>query len=174
MIKFARFNIYLCCALGFLLFTGCQTMGGKKDKKELTTIELHLEVNQDGASDNGPVPIGRDSLFQVNVDKAPFTDTANVIEAKLMDEVGGFVIQLKFDLTGLTILDMMTTSYRGKRIAVFCKSDKERWLAAPIITKRIKDGIFRFTPDATREEAERIVKGLNNAIEQIKKSDKSW
>ncbi len=35
-------------------------------------------------------------------------------------------------------------------------------------------GFSAFTPDATREEAERIVKGLNNAIEQMKKSDKSW
>ena len=172
MIKFARFNTYLSCALGLLLFTGCRTMH-KKDKKEMATIELHMEVNQDGAGDNGPVPIGRDGLFQVNIDKTPFADTGNVTEAKLMDEVGGFVIQLKFDLTGTTILDMMTTSYRGKRIAVMCKTDKERWVAAPIITRRISDGVFRFTPDTTREEGERIVKGLNNVVKELKKGDKT-
>ena len=37
-----------------------------------------------------------------------------------------------------------------------------RWLAAPRISQRIKDGVLVFTPDATREEAERIVRGLNN------------
>jgi len=34
MINFARFNIYLCCALGVLLFTGCQTADKKKQKEK--------------------------------------------------------------------------------------------------------------------------------------------
>jgi len=174
MIKFARFNIYLCCAVGVLIFTGCQTAEKKEKKKkdkEASTIELHLEVNTDGTSGNEPVSIGREGLFQVNVDKTPFVDSANLVEAKVVDEAGGFAIECKFDWTGSTLLESMTTSNLGKRIAVFSKFGKDRWLAAPVIKKRISDGVFRFTPDATREEAERIVRGLNNVTKKMKKDD---
>ena len=44
-----------------------------------------------------------------------------------------------------------------------------RWLAAPLITKRISDGVFIFTPDASKEETERIVNGLKNVIKQLQK-----
>jgi preprotein translocase subunit SecD len=160
--------------MGALLLTGCQTAEKKKKEKkdeEAATIELHMEVSQDGTKDNGPVAIGREGLFQVNVDKAPFVDTANVVEAKLLDDMGGFVIELKFDWTGTTLLESETTANRGKRIAVLCQYTKNRWLAAPIVNKRITDGVFRFTPDVTREEAERIVRGLNNVIKKLKKDD---
>ena len=43
------------------------------------------------------------------------------------------------------------------------------WLAAPLIRRPIADGVLTFTPDASREEAEKIVKGLNNVTEKIKK-----
>jgi preprotein translocase subunit SecD len=174
MIKFARFNIYLCCAVGVLFLTGCQTAEKKKAKekdKEATTLELHMEVNTDGTSDNAPVSIGREGLFQVNVDQTPFVDSANLTEAKVVEEAGGFVIECKFDWTGSTLLESMTSANLGKRIAVFCKFGKDRWLAAPIIKKRITTGVFRFTPDATREEADRIVRGLNNVTKKLKKDD---
>jgi len=174
MINFARFNIYLCCALGVLLFMGCQTAEKKKQKekdKEVTTIELHMEENTDGTSGNEPVSIGRDGSFQVNVDKTPFVNSANLVEAKVVEESGGFVIECKFDWTGSTLLESMTSSNPGKRIAVFCMFGKDRWLAAPVIKKRISNGTFRFTPDATREEADRIVRGLNNMTKKLKKDD---
>jgi hypothetical protein len=46
------------------------------------------------------------------------------------------------------------------------------WLAAVLIRDRISNGLFRFTPDATREEGLRIVRGLRNVIGKEKKSDK--
>jgi hypothetical protein len=58
---------------------------------------------------------------------------------------------------------------------VFCKFGRDpRWLAAPQITKHLSAGVFTFTPDATREEAERIVTGLNNVAEKVKKDSKWW
>jgi len=45
--------------------------------------------------------------------------------------------------------------------------DKPRvkaWLAAVLIRERISSGIFRFSPDASREETARIVRGLKNDI----------
>jgi hypothetical protein len=47
-----------------------------------------------------------------------------------------------------------------------------RWLAAPRITGRIADGRLEFTPDATRDEAERIVHGLNRVAELVAKGRK--
>jgi hypothetical protein len=38
------------------------------------------------------------------------------------------------------------------------------WLAAVQIRERIPSGIFRFSPDASREETQRIVRGLKNVI----------
>ena len=38
------------------------------------------------------------------------------------------------------------------------------WLAAYLIRERDSSGIFRFSPDATRDETKRIVRGLKNVI----------
>ena len=38
-----------------------------------------------------------------------------------------------------------------------------RWLAAPSINRLVANGTLTFTPDASREEAEQLVKGLNLA-----------
>jgi hypothetical protein len=35
--------------------------------------------------------------------------------------------------------------------------------------KRISDGVLVFTPDASREEADRIVLGLNNVAKEAQK-----
>jgi hypothetical protein len=47
-----------------------------------------------------------------------------------------------------------------------------RWVAAPTMTERIADGRLVFAPDATREEAERIVHGLNRVAELTRKGRK--
>ena len=89
--------------------------------------------------------------------------------------MGGFVIQIKFNWRGTEVLYAITTAAnRGKRVAVKCKFVGEnRWLASPVINRPISDGdVCNFTPDATRAEAERIVKGLNLVAEELKKKDK--
>ncbi len=45
------------------------------------------------------------------------------------------------------------------------------WLAAVLIRQRISDGLFRFTPDASRAEGNRIVRGLRNVIGKEKKKE---
>ena len=45
------------------------------------------------------------------------------------------------------------------------------WLAAVLIRSRIPNGLFIFTPDASREEGIRIVRGLRNVLAK-KKNDK--
>ena len=87
-----------------------------------------------------------------------------------MDAIGGFALQFQFNRHGTAVLESYTTSSKGKRMAIFCQFTDSRMLAAPMITKRKTTGIIRFTPDCTREEAEQIVKGLTNAIKEIKKN----
>ena len=69
------------------------------------------------------------------------------------------------------MLEQGTIGNRGRKIAIFCRSGKDmkefRWLAAPAITHRISDGVFIFTPDASRGEAEEIVAGLNNVSKKM-------
>src|SRR5579883_2811021 len=127
MINFARFNIYLAAGLALaLVASGCQT--GKKKDKEKAVIELHQEANADGASDTEPVPIFREHPVYVNVDKEPFLDSTDVTDAKVLEDMGGFVIQLRFNQRGAMILNGVTTANRNKRIAVHCTWDKQtRW-----------------------------------------------
>ena len=47
------------------------------------------------------------------------------------------------------------------------KMNAGRWLAAPMVGTHIVDGRFIFTPDATREEAQRIALGLNNVAKKL-------
>jgi hypothetical protein len=46
------------------------------------------------------------------------------------------------------------------------------WLTAVLIRERNSTGVFRFTPDATHEEGQRIVRGLKNVIAESKLAEK--
>jgi preprotein translocase subunit SecD len=174
--KFVRFNIYLSAVLALALATGCHGLHKNKKDKDQAVIELHQEAYADGASDSETVPIFREHPIYVNVDKEPFLDSADVVEAKMLEDMGSFVIQLRFNWRGAQILSGVTTANRDKRIAVHCafgkgKEKESRWLASPMITKPINNGILTFTPDCTRAEADIIVKGLNIEAADLKKKD---
>ena len=81
---------------------------------------------------------------------------------------------IQFDKHGTLVLDNVTSSYKGSRIVVFSQFGSARWLAAPRIMNRISDGVFTFTPDASREETERIARGLNNIANEMKKRSKYY
>lgn len=155
-----------------VLFSGCQTSGKKKDKdKQVTFMRLHLEANPDGTRHTRTVPVYRASPANITVaaDAAldeGFMSRAEVVE---VDEHGGFAIKITFNEEGARRLDYLTTANKGKRIAVLARWTEDRWLAAPLLSKRIANGVFVFTPDATREESERIVLGLGNVIKKLSK-----
>lgn len=175
--SFSRFNIYLL-AVAIGVTAGCSTSGEntgagekkKKKDKEATTLRLHLEVNPDGSGRNSPVKILRTDPVVINVDLKPFLTEGDIEQAWVIDELGGFALKLQYRAPdGVRLLEMYTGSYKGKRIAVFSQFGDARWLGAPLITQRITNGGFVFTPDTTREEADRIVRGLNNVAKEIKK-----
>jgi len=162
------FNIYLLICLA-LAGTGCQT--GKKDK-ELSTIRFHIETNPDTSGRTTLVTIGRTEPFPISVEKAPFLSEAHVQQASLLDALGGYQIMIQFDRQGTWLLEQYSTAAKGKRVAIASSFPENRWLAAPRLANRISDGVLVFTPDATREESERIVRGLNLLVKEIAKGNR--
>lgn len=173
MIRPQPFNTYLLVALmtAILAVCGCQSTPNKPSKKLLSTLRLHLEASFDGTKANEPVPIYREKPVWVRVDKMPFLTEGNVMSASVIDVVGGFALRIQFDHDGTVLLEETTATNRGRKIAIFSQFGQQikdyRWLAAPVINRRISDGVLTFTPDATREEAEEIAVGLNNVSKKV-------
>ncbi len=174
MIDGHRFNLYLIFALTLGIACGCKSADGQQ-KKVLGTLRLHQETNPDPMGRTETAEVYRSSPIKFTVDKAPFLSEANVKEAKVIDVMGGFALQIQFDRQGSWLLEQYTSANRNKHILISSqffgpaeeKLNKGRWLAAPQTQTHITDGRFVFTPDATREEAERIALGLNHVAQKL-------
>lgn len=185
-----RINIYLTLALALIFSTSCASDSKKdadKDKKpkkekkaqldkkgkERTFLRIHMTEKPDGTGRNSLVTVYRAQPIVISVHQSQFLDEANIEKAEVIDDVGGFAIKLQFDRRGTIQLGNISTAYKGKQIAIVAwfgdGPDKLRWLAAPYLTRPIENGTLIFSPDATREEAERICLGLNNTAKQIEK-----
>ncbi len=169
-IRRLRFNTYLFSLFACVFLAGCETTKEGRDKnKELTLMRFHLEVNPEGFDKTQTVPVFRENPTMVHINKAPFLDEGSIAQAALVDSPGGgYVISVQFNRHGTLLLDNVTTTFRGQRAVVLALFGETRWLGAPQITKRLTDGILTFTPDCTREEGERIVRGLNNVAKKLK------
>jgi hypothetical protein len=173
-IRRLRFNLYLCAGLclTLVLTGGCQTEKHKR-KYQPSTLQVHVEIHSDGTNLSERVPIYRQHPFMVNVDKEPILTELNMAGAQVVEVVGGFAIHLQFDRQGSIVLEQNSVDHQGRRFAIYCefgeKLKEKRWLAAPIVSRRISNGILVFTPDATREEADELVFGLNNIARGVKK-----
>lgn len=165
-----RWNINgIFCALALIaLLAGCQS-SSKKEAKDATLMYFHLEATPDGNPKNQPVPVFRHNPQLVLINSNHFLSNADIVQASVVDVEGGFAIRVVFDRHGQLALENITASQKGKRIVIYAAFPEIRWLAAPTITRRITDGAFVFTPDATREESERIVDGLNKVAKKLKK-----
>lgn len=153
-----QFNIILLLAA---LLAGCET-GGKK--KEFTAIELHLEAAPDDTGFNRAINVCRAQPVPVSVENSAFLDERELRRAAVVDADGGFAILLQFTPRGASILENTMRDNPGHRIAILAVFGESRWLAAPKLARPVTNGQLSFTPDATRDEAERIVRGLTNAI----------
>jgi preprotein translocase subunit SecD len=164
------FNFYFLC-FGALLTAlaggGCaSSKADKEGKSEDASLFFHLEVSPDGSERNGPVTIGRAAPFQVNIEKAPFLADKHIEKVSVEDALGGFQLSVQFNQQGAWLLEQYSVAARGRRVGVSAFFPEARWLAAPVLRQRITNGVFAFTPDATREEADRIARGVNNVIKK--------
>ena len=136
----------------------------KDSSKRSSTIRLHMETEPNSGASSGKIKLLREHPVTLNVEKDAFTDEGFIEEARIIDTVGGYMLMLKFNTRGALRMQMWTVSKPGRHIAVWSRWNKgARWLGAPLPPRAIEDGVLYFTPDATREEAEWIRDGLNNA-----------
>src|SRR5436190_1878524 len=169
-----RFNIYLILCFAVGLTAGCKTEESQRNK-QLSTIQLHQEMNPDPMGRTEEIAVYREQPVSFIVSKEPFLNHASIKEAKVIDVMGGFALRIEFDQEGSLLLEQYSSASRSRHIAVFSQWDDTpeeklnhgRWLAAPKIQTHITDGVFIFTPDASREEAEKIVLGLNNVAKKF-------
>ena len=169
------FNTYLLFLFFLLFVTGCQSPE-RKARQRLTVLDVHLE-SRDLPERQKIVSVYRERPFTISVQNEPFLTQNDVQEARVIEVVGGFAIRLQFVQRGARLLEQYSSGNPGKHLAIFSQFvtppketlNEGRWLAAPRINHRITDGVLVFTPDATREEAEQIVLGLNNVVRKLKK-----
>jgi hypothetical protein len=159
-IALSRFNLYLLLALVISGATGCQT---GKSKKVETILRIHMEARNNNAFTR-EVKVYKDESAKLRLDETPLLTERDVDDAQVVEALGGFAIQINFNPTGRWQLDQQTSLNIGRHYAIFVlfgnKPSVSRWIAAPIISNRIANGVLLFTPDSTREEAEQIVNGL--------------
>src|ERR1041384_5523797 len=164
LIHSRRFNTFLLGAAIASALAGCQTAESGRDKHP-ASLSVHLEASSLLAEPNDGVPIDRAKPIRVNAEKTSFLDDARIAEASVLDVTGGFVIRVAFDRQGSWLLESMSALNPGKHFAIYAewgkKPRQKRWLAAPLISRRVSNGTLVFTPDTSREEAEEIVRGLN-------------
>jgi preprotein translocase subunit SecD len=173
-----RFNIYFVLLFVALLAgNGCQTSRDSKDK-QASTLHLHLEIVPEAMDFSTEISVFRAQPIKLFVDKAPFLTEVDVASAEVVDDRGGFAVQVQFDRHGTWLLEEYSTANMGKHLAIYSafgeKSDQSRWIAAPLITHRISNGVLTFTPDASRVEADRLVLGLNNVAKKAQKLKAQW
>ncbi len=174
-ISLLRFNIILlllCC----IVPVGCQTTKKddktaaikKKYKKEKVMLQFHLAGRPSAGGRN--IRLSNNNV-QVSVDANPFLDFRSIEGAQLIEDQYGYAIQVQFNSHGAFVLDTVTTEHRGKSIAIGATQPKveQTWLAAPAIQERNSSGFLTFTPDVTRDEAERIVYGVRNVVKEMKR-----
>lgn len=171
-VRLTRFNLYFAAFL--VLFSACKSPEDKKKGKEASTLRLFLEVPGSGMDRSTGVPIYRKDPIMVSVEREPFLTEADLDSAAVIEARGGFSIEAQFNGHGALLLENVTVSHKGQRIAIQSHFGETRWLGAPVITRRIPNGQLVFAPDATREEANRIVRGLTNVIAKIKKKESGF
>lgn len=169
-----RFNSILAALVALGLFSACQS-DKSHHNKALTSLRLHQEIRPDPLGGTEEVSFFREHPITLTVAKQPFLTEKNVTEAKLVDALGGFALSIRFDREGTWLLEEYTAASKGKHILIFCqfmnpaedKLNNGRWIAAPKIHNNISNGVLVFTPDASREETEQMVTGLNNVAKKL-------
>lgn len=184
MMRVSRgFNTYLLVLL-LLGLIGCASPDGtKKDKagkvtsddKKYSLLRLHLETSPNATAPGKKIMVFRQAPFALNIKEEPVLDEAYILNAQVIETEVGYSIRVQYDDHGKLTLDMTSSGNRGRRLAVYsafwptgATNAEIRWLAAPLMSRPIKDGYFTFTPDATLEEARIIVRGVNKLAKKVR------
>lgn len=163
-----RFNLYFLPAALLLLVSGCALL--HFHSRPVAALRIHVEGESAVAGSSQTISVMRSQPVMVTIASEPILTEADVVAARLLETRGGFALELKFDEIGGWALEQYTAVNPGKHLAIFGqwggKPADGRWLAAPSINRRVAGATLVFTPDASREEAGLLVKGLNAAAEK--------
>ncbi len=166
-----RFNTYLALAAVLAFFCGCHTTD--KKAKEVSALRVHLQSNPGEAGVTDTISVLRADPLSITIAHDPILTEANVVVARIIDSPGGFSVEIQFDESATLMLEQYTAANPGRHLVIFGQwGDKVadgRWLAAPLITHRISNGLLAFTPDISRKDADRFVLGLNNVSAKVHK-----
>jgi hypothetical protein len=150
------------------MLCGCQS--GKKDKEPIAALRIHVESSDNLEGTGQTVSVLRADPVLVTIATDPVLTEANIIKATVISVPGGYAVEVHFDQTGAWTLEQFSAANPGKHFVIFGqwgdKMAQGRWLAAPVISRRIPDGILSFTPDASRAETDELVLGLNNVAKK--------
>ena len=153
---------------------GCTTSEDRILKKQTSTLRVHVEADAGVSDRSSAVSIHRAKPMLLNVDREVVLDERDVANALLVDQPGDlFAVEINFNSHGARVLERISVVSRGRRMAIFSEFGEARWLAAPVIAARNTSGRIVFTPDATREEAQRFVRGLNNLVRKMERKE-NW
>lgn len=169
-----RFNIFFALLAAAAVLCGCQTdKKSGKNKNDISVLRVHLQANQNTVGATVPVTLLRSNPVSVTIAHDPILTEASVVAARVIDTPGGFAVEVQFDESTTLMLEQYSSANPGLHFVIFGQWGEKvtdgRWLAAPLITKRIGNGQLAFTPDITREQADRFVQGLNNVAKKSKK-----
>ena len=165
-----RFNLYLALVTALVLICGCQT---HKKKENFAALRVHLQANPNDVGATQTVSVLRSTPVSVTIGHDPVLSEANILAARVIDTPGGFAVEVQFDESATLMLEQYSAANPGRHFVIFGQwGDKlvnGRWLAAPLITRRISNGVLAFTPDISRDEADQLVLGLNNVAAKVHK-----
>jgi len=164
--RWSHFNLKVLLAVGLVALAGCQS-AEKRAEKAAALLRIHIETNPYPPAQSQTVQVLRTAPMTIHVEKQPFLNESQLLAAQLIDLDDSFLIMLKFNQQGQWLLEQYTASNLRRRMAIRSQfrvgtNVFDRWIAAPQITKPIRDGILSFTTDADRTEARAMVQGWNN------------
>jgi hypothetical protein len=186
-------NILL--AVAAVLGGGCATGGSSMHDKDFATMTIFMEGR---AADNLRVQVGWDKTPMYIEAEPAFTED-DLSKAAWVDNADGtYEIQLTFTEESAMKLQMETIMQKGRHLVIFSafppEGPKEEppkgapaagekpateqprssaWLAAVLIPQNgFSGGSLRFKPDASHEEVERIVLGVNKRLTAMHKMER--
>ena len=175
-----RFNLFLAALALAGLLAGCKAMnelGFKKDEPQ-GALRVHIELAPNNVTTSSEtaetVTVLRTDPVNVTIDKDPVLTENNLMAAKVVKTPDAPAIELRFDQNGTWILEQYSAANPRRHFVIYAQWGKDmkdgRWIAAPLITRRINDGILSFTPDMSTNETDQLITGLNNVIKQFQTS----
>lgn len=151
-----------------MLASGCSsTHSGlfHHKKEQIGIVRIHIESESSEQGQTKSITVLRSQPVLINIFVDPILTEADVTSARLLDTPGGFAVEIKLDETSSWRLEQFSSINPGKHLVIFGqwseKKEDGRWLAAPLIVRRMATNTLLFTPDASHEEMKKWVDGLN-------------